>query len=79
MHYVYSLDGIMAALELNSKDQVKRRKQSAIKEGYVPSKIMGGIEYFDYDQMEKEGEPPMKKEEYKGVMNKNRHLQLLLF
>lgn len=78
MHYIYTIEGIMEALQLNSRNQVERRKKAAIKEGYLPSKIICGIEYFDYGQLEKEGKP-LKKEEFKTMINKSNHVQLLLF
>lgn len=79
MHYIYTIEGIKNALELKTNEQVKRRKKTAIKEGFVPSKIIGGVEYFDYAQLEMMGEPLNKKEEFKTMINKNSHVQLLLF
>ena len=50
-HYVYTKEGITDAIGLKSVSQINKYKRDAIKAGYIPSKTMGGTEYFDFDQI----------------------------
>ena len=48
-HYIYTKEGVQDFLGLKNTKEVRRYKQNAIKAGYKPSKIIGGVEMFDID------------------------------
>jgi len=86
MHYIHSKEGIREALNLRESSQVRPYINKAIKEGFLPFKIICGVEYYDYNQIRRIGIPPNKKEDdnecdskYRSVLNRNKHVQLLLF
>lgn len=78
-HYVYSREGIINALDLRSYSDVEKKKKVAIKKGFIPSKVLDGIEYFDFDQLSQIGDPPLNKKELMFIVNKNKHKQLVFF
>ena len=58
-HYIYTKDAAIEALGLRKKSTINRYIKRAKKNGAEPSKILGGIEYFDLDLLLN---PPKNKE-----------------
>lgn len=51
MHYIYTKEGIRITIGLKTTEEINRYKKKALKKGFKPSKIIAGVEYFDYEQL----------------------------
>lgn len=82
-HYIYTAEGIQEALGLTHLSEVGRKKKVAIKLGYEPSKIINGMEYFDYGQITQDGPAvnllQIEIDEQINEAKEGENLQLVLF
>jgi len=80
-HYVHTKDGACQAIGLNTNSELARYKRNAIQEGYEPSKVIGGTEYFDIEQLLQNGDAEhfLEKQIEKQIKDaKNNSIQLTL-
>ena len=49
-HYIYTKEGVAGAKGIDIA-RVEKYKKRALSNGFQPSKIIGGIEYFDFDEL----------------------------
>lgn len=84
-HYIYTKEGAANALGLSNINNLNYYIKKAQEAGAEPSKIMGGVEYFDVDILKK---PPSDNyiKNFKQFIEKQikkrkrgKHLQLRLF
>lgn len=81
-HYIYTKEGAVKALGLNEVGKLNYYIKKAKKVGDEPSKIIGGIEYFDIDILKNPTENKIKlfvKKQIKNNAKKSKRLQLQLF
>jgi hypothetical protein len=85
-HYIYTREGAADAMRLGSVNNLKYYIKKAKAAGCEPSKIIGGIEYFDMDLLL---DPPASDKYINNIKvfvkkqmekrKKGAHLQLRLF
>jgi hypothetical protein len=74
-HYLYTKEGI-ADIKGIDASRVAKYEKKAIEKGYKPSRVIGGIRYFDYDELFMLNDPPIieaikaKREKRKKVVKK---------
>jgi len=50
MSYVYTKEGIANVKNIRI-GRISKYEKEALKKGYKPSKVIGGIKYFDFDEL----------------------------
>ena len=66
-HYLYTRDGI-ADIKGIDASRVTKYEKKAIEKGYKPSRVIGGVRYFDYNELFMLNDPPI----VKAIKNKRK-------